>query len=237
MRIHRNSHYRISLLAEAQVGMLIVSCLVNNPRATGRVGVYTYDEDLYFTHSPLEGAFAFVYMCSEKEGFSMKTKSTARRILATLMAVLMCALLMLSLSGCKETPADTNVTTGATDSVSATSADEYAEVWANALYTEDKTFGEGKNTFDFQVVIGEHNVTFTINTDKTIVGQALIDNNLIAGDQGDFGLYVKTVNGILADYDIDASYWGFYKDGEIMMTGVDMTDIEQGAHYEMVYTK
>lgn len=167
----------------------------------------------------------------------MKTKNTARRLLATIMALLMCVLLMFSMSACKEEPQSNDSTNATTDAVVTTSPDEYAAVWSDATYTEDKTFGEGKNTFDFQVVVGDHKVTFTVNTDETVVGKALINHNLIAGDQGDFGLYVKTVNGILADYDIDASYWAFYKDGEMMMTGVDMTEIEQNAHYEMVYTK
>ena len=75
------------------------------------------------------------------------------------------------------------------------------------------------------------NKNFEIHTDKEIVGEALLDLELIAGDDGEFGLYVKTVNGITADYDVNKTYWAFYINGEYGMTGVDATDIEAGATY------
>jgi hypothetical protein len=88
-----------------------------------------------------------------------------------------------------------------------------------------------------EVKVEEQSVTFTIKTDKTTLGEALMEHGLIAGDVGQFGLYVKVVNGITADYDIDQSYWAFTKNGEMMLTGVDMTNIADGEHYELVYTK
>lgn len=92
--------------------------------------------------------------------------------------------------------------------------------------------GEGETVFDFAVVDKDGNETnFEIHTDKTVVGEALIELGLIAGDNGDFGLYVKTVNGITADYDVDQTYWAFYINGEYAMTGVDKTDIVPGDSY------
>ena len=64
-----------------------------------------------------------------------------------------------------------------------------------------------------------------------------MEHSLLEGDEGPYGLYVKKVNGITADYDVDQSYWGFYKNGEYMMTGIDMTEFADGEHYELVYTK
>ena len=72
---------------------------------------------------------------------------------------------------------------------------------------------------------------FEIHTDKQTVGQALLDCQLIEGEEGQYGLYVKTVNGITADYDVDATYWAFYVNGEYAMTGVDITDINVADHY------
>lgn len=158
-------------------------------------------------------------------------------MLASVLAILMCVLLMFTMSACTETPEDADSTVTAVDSDISATPDEYASVWANATYTKNIEFGEGANSFFFEVAVGDHSVTFLINTDETVVGKALLAHQIIAGDEGAYGLYVKTVNGILADYDADASYWAFYKDGEMMMTGVDMTEIENGAHYEMVYTK
>ena len=101
-----------------------------------------------------------------------------------------------------------------------------------------KVLGEGKNKFDFNVVDIDGNVTqFVIHTDKEIVGEALLELELIKGDAGPYGLYVKEVNGIVADYDKDKTYWGFYVDGEYAMTGVDMTKIESGKVYSFKVSK
>lgn len=92
--------------------------------------------------------------------------------------------------------------------------------------------GEGTTQFTFTVVDGEGKETaFEIHTDKTTVGEALLELGLIAGEEGAYGLYVKTVNGITADYDVDQTYWTFYVNGEYGMTGVDATDIAAGATY------
>ena len=92
--------------------------------------------------------------------------------------------------------------------------------------------GEGQVAFNFTVVDKEGNeAQFEIHTDKTIVGDALLEHELIAGDMGEFGLYVKIVNGITADYDVDQTYWAFYVDGEYAMSGVDTTEIVAGASY------
>ncbi len=112
-----------------------------------------------------------------------------------------------------------------------------SDPWKDAIYTEDKTFGEGEITVSVTVEVGEHKVVFTINTDKTILGDALTEHSLIDGEESEFGLYLKVVNGITADYDIDASYWAFYKDGEYMPVGVDSAEILDGESYSLVYTK
>lgn len=172
-----------------------------------------------------------LFMDVQEEGFSMKTKTASIRIAALLMALLMCFLF----AGCKKEQAETP--DAPQNPISQTTPDEYASVWADATYTEDKTFGEGATTFLLEVQVGTHSVTFTVNTDETILGTALLGHGIIDGEQGPYGLYVKTVNGILADYDVNGRYWGFNKNGEYMMTGVDTTEIEAGAHYELVYSK
>lgn len=109
--------------------------------------------------------------------------------------------------------------------------------WEDAIYTDDAVIGEGNTTVYVEVKVGEHSVTFTVKTDKTILGEALQSNGLIEGEEGTFGLYIKKVNGITADYDVDGSYWGFYKNGEYMMVGVDSCEFADGEHYELVREK
>lgn len=95
-----------------------------------------------------------------------------------------------------------------------------------------KQLGEGSTAFAFTVVDGEGEEThFEINTDKETVGEALLELELIAGDESEYGLYVKTVNGITVDYDKDGKYWAFYVDDEYASTGVDSTTITEGASY------
>ncbi len=110
-------------------------------------------------------------------------------------------------------------------------------LWASATYTEDTTLGEGSKTITVEVTAEEKTVVFTVKTDADTVGAALLEHNLIAGDQGDYGLYVKTVNGILADFDVDQTYWSFTIAGEMAMTGVDQTELVDGTVYGLVRTK
>ena len=114
---------------------------------------------------------------------------------------------------------------------------EKTGVWENATYRKDMSFGEGAKVVVVEVKAEDQSVTFTINTDKDTVGAALLEHELIEGEQGDYGMYVKTVNGMLADYDVDKSYWLLYIDGEYAMSGVDTTEIVEGSVYKLEYTK
>ena len=114
---------------------------------------------------------------------------------------------------------------------------EKTGVWENATYREDMEFGEGSKTVVVEVAAGDNTVTFTVKTDKDTVSEALLEHGLIAGEEGPYGLYVKVVNGMTADYDIDQSYWSFYIGGEYAMTGIEKTDITEGTTYKLEYTK
>ena len=92
--------------------------------------------------------------------------------------------------------------------------------------------GEGSVKFGFVVVDGDGNETdYVIHTDAETVGDALLEQNLIEGDDSEYGLYVKTVNGVTADYDTDGTYWAFYINDEYASTGVDATPVTDGDTY------
>lgn len=137
-----------------------------------------------------------------------------KRILCLFTALIMC----LSLCACAQNEAKSSL-------------------WDNALYTENTQIGKGDKTLTIDVSAEEKTVTITVSTDKDTLGEALIDCGLIAGDEGPYGLYVKFVNGIEADYDKTQTYWGVTKNGESVMTGVDLEKITDGAKYEFTYTK
>lgn len=110
-------------------------------------------------------------------------------------------------------------------------------VWESASYLKDTKLGKGEKTFMLEVKAEDELIVFTINTDKKMLGDALLEYELISGEESQYGLYVKKVNGILADYDVDGSYWAFYIDGEYAITGVDSTEITEGATYRLERAK
>ncbi len=114
---------------------------------------------------------------------------------------------------------------------------EKTGVWENATYLSDKEFGNGEKTLVVEVKAEEKLVTFTVKTDKATVGEALQEQGIVEGEQGQYGLYIKKVNGITADFDVDQTYWAFYINGEYAMSGVDTTEITEGAVYKLEYTK
>lgn len=92
--------------------------------------------------------------------------------------------------------------------------------------------GEGSKTFQVEVTDSEGKVTaFTVKTDAETVGAALQALGVIEGEDSQYGLFVKSVNGITADYDKDQTWWGFYIDGVSAPTGVDSTGIVEGSTY------
>ena len=145
----------------------------------------------------------------------MRMKSN-KRIVSWLLCVMLIVAMAFTTIGCS-----TNANNGTTTTEAQTVAD-----------SKQTVLGEGETVFAFIVVDKDGNETaFEIHTDKTTVGEALLELELIAGEFGDYGLYVKTVNGITADWDVDGTYWGFYIDGEYAMSGVDTTDIVAGSTY------
>lgn len=109
--------------------------------------------------------------------------------------------------------------------------------WESATYRSDKSFGDGAKALMITVKADEESIILTVHSDKETVGAALLEHDLIAGEESIYGLYVKTVNGMTADYDTDGYYWAFYQNGEYMLTGVDSTPFSDGDAFELVKTK
>ena len=112
-----------------------------------------------------------------------------------------------------------------------------SDPWADATYTSDTSLGEGATTFTFKVRAEDKTVTFTVSTDKQTVGEALLELGLISGSVESYGLYVKEVNGIRADYDKDGYYWALYIGSEYASLGVDSTAVTPGAEYTFAREK
>lgn len=132
-----------------------------------------------------------------------------KKLLSLLLALVM--VFGLVACGTTEAPETTEGTTGATDPVGVA----------------------------FKVVVTDldgNETTFDYTSDKATVGEALVAEGLLEGHDTEYGLYVDSVNGITADWEADQTYWAFYIDGEYAMTGVDATEITEGATYSFVLT-
>ena len=139
--------------------------------------------------------------------------------LSLILLLVLIAALALTVVGCDgKTDTDGSVTT--------------AETTTAATTDDPSVRGEGDTEFIFKVVTksGEEK-TFTVRTDKTIVGEALQEVGLIDGDVEQYGLYVKVVDGERVEWDTDGKYWAFYVDGVYAVKGVDSTEIEAGKVY------
>jgi len=136
------------------------------------------------------------------------TKTFMKRSLSYFLCVMLIAAMALSVLGCNDTG-------------NKTENDPTKETPVEAV-----SIGEGSTSFIFEVKDTSGEVKrFKVSTDKTIVGDALSEVGLIEGEQGTYGLYVKTVNGLTLDYDKDGKYWAFYVNDAYATKGVDQTDI------------
>ena len=124
------------------------------------------------------------------------------------------------------------------EEASSEESSEVSEEVSAAEAAEATDIGEGNTEFAFEVVLEDGTTTlYNVHTDEKTVGAALLGVNLIAGDDSEYGLYVKTVDGVTADYDKDGTYWAFYIDGEYASTGVDSTDVVPGSTYSFKVEK
>lgn len=84
---------------------------------------------------------------------------------------------------------------------------------------------------------GGYETQYFVNTEAEYLKQALDELEeqgfTYSGEDGDYGTYVNTVNGIKAD-NINA-YWAFYVNGEYCNYSIDFQPVYDGDVFEIVY--
>lgn len=78
--------------------------------------------------------------------------------------------------------------------------------------------------------------SFTYQTDAEYLGEVLTANKLIEGEDGQYGLFITTANGVKAD-DSKQQWWCITKGGEQVNTSVDQTPIQDGDQFELTLTE
>ena len=96
---------------------------------------------------------------------------------------------------------------------------------------------EGMKSFTVDVVHSDESVkTFDYTSEAEYLGEVLLADGLIEGNESEFGLYITAVDGEEAIYEVDSSYWALYEGDDYAMQGIDQTPILDGAQYSLVYT-
>ena len=101
-------------------------------------------------------------------------------------------------------------------------------------FADGDTVGEGETSFTLTILDDqETQVRLTVRTDAETVGEALQAEHIVFGTDGEYGLYIETVNGLTLDYDETGSYWAFYVDGAYAQQSADQTPVEDGGDYAL----
>ena len=77
---------------------------------------------------------------------------------------------------------------------------------------------------------------FTYKTDAQYLGEVLLEEGLVQGTEGPYGLEIHTVDGETADWNADRSYWALYIGTEYATTGADGVVLTDGGEYLLEYT-
>ena len=77
---------------------------------------------------------------------------------------------------------------------------------------------------------------FTCATEEEYLGKVLVNENIVVGNYGEFGLYFDTADGETADWNVDNGWWQVFIGEEAAITGADQIPIADGDTFKLVYT-
>ena len=167
----------------------------------------------------------------------MKKQCLNKKSLLSLLVMLaLLAAMALTFTACVEDLFPSEETTGATEETSGSNenSEHKSEDKSEEKESPKEEPEDDKVEFTLEVIKEDGTTkSFTIKSDKDNLGDALIAEGLIEGEEGQFGWYITTVDGEYHKYEEDGKYWAFYIDGEYAMTGVSGTPITEGATYTL----
>ncbi|MBE7002248.1 MAG: DUF4430 domain-containing protein [Ruminococcaceae bacterium] len=95
---------------------------------------------------------------------------------------------------------------------------------------------EGMKSFTVEILHKDGTTkTLELKSDSEYLGECLQEKGIIKGEMGQYGLYIQEVDGEKAVFETDGAYWAFYVGEEYASLGIDLTPIEEGKTYKLVY--
>ena len=107
-----------------------------------------------------------------------------------------------------------------------------------AWSTNRPAIKEGSKAITVLVVDNEGaTTTYNHKTDAFFLMQALgeIEGLSVEGEDSAYGLYIKSINGLQAVYEVDNAYWSIYVNGEYATNGVDTQPVNDGDTFTLQY--
>ena len=102
-----------------------------------------------------------------------------------------------------------------------------------ATIVETKTVGTGGKTITVSVVNDKNEAThYTVKTDAEMLDRALLDNGIVEGEIGQYGLFITSAGGLVAEGN---GWWGIYVGDGMADTGASFIKVADGGSYAVVY--
>ena len=96
---------------------------------------------------------------------------------------------------------------------------------------------EGSKTITVTVIHGDGSEKiFHCGTDEEYLSAVLLEEALVQGEDGPYGLEIHTVDGETASWEENRSYWALYIGEDYATTGADGIVVTDGGEYGLVYT-
>lgn len=97
---------------------------------------------------------------------------------------------------------------------------------------------EGSKEITIEVVNqAKESTIYEVKTDAEYLQQAMEEAEGLEfeGYDSEYGFTTTSVNGEVADFNVDASYWSFYVNGEYCNYGISSQPVEDGDAFQIVY--
>ena len=85
----------------------------------------------------------------------------------------------------------------------------------------------------------DESTVYELKTDAEYLRQAMDEAEGLTydGTESEYGIMISTVNGEVADYNVDGSYWSFYVNGEYCNYGIDTQPVADGDAFVIEYAQ